>query len=286
VKVLMPEYNFSVSVIIPVYNAGKFVRKAVESALQQPEVKEVILVEDASPDNSLEVCHQIIKDYPQKIKLYRHEGGVNKGAGATRNLGMEVAQQEYLSFLDADDYFLETRFSRTREIFERYPNADGVYEAVGNFSDGDEKNYKLYTVNRALPPERLFHYLLRGTYGHFSTNGLTFRKSLLKKSGVFESSLRLHQDSELWLRFAFHGCLYGGELSKPVTMVRRHQNNRITHANSQSRLLFWEVVWAYFRKRRVNLSDRVLIQWKYSKALSKISGSPTVMEFSRFIFKG
>ena len=51
--------EFKVSVIIPVYNAAPFVRQAVESALAQPETAEVVLVEDNSPDNSLEICQQL-----------------------------------------------------------------------------------------------------------------------------------------------------------------------------------------------------------------------------------
>ncbi|RAW01298.1 glycosyltransferase family 2 protein [Pseudochryseolinea flava] len=255
--------SIEISVVIPVYNAEKFLRNAVESCLRQPEVSEVVLVEDKSPDGSLAVCEALVKEY-SRVKLFRHPGGVNKGAGPTRNLGMQSARCEYIAFLDADDYFLENRFTRTAEIFAQFPDADGVYEAVGIFGDGID-GYKLYTINRHIPPRQLFHYLLRGTYGHFSTNALTFRKSLLSRSGMFVSGLRLHQDSELWLRMAFHGNLYGGILDKPVTYVRRHQDNRIIHANLTSRLEFWQVVIDYFVSQPIRKRDYFLIVWKYCK---------------------
>jgi glycosyltransferase involved in cell wall biosynthesis len=265
--------NFEVSVVIPVYNAEKFLRNAVESCLQQPEVFEVVLIEDKSPDGSLAVCEALVKENAN-VKLFRHPAGANKGAGPTRNLGIQSARCEYIAFLDADDYFLPNRFERTKTVFAKHPDADGVYEAVGIFGEGID-GYKLYTINRPIPPDKLFHYLIRGTYGHFSTNALTFRKSLLERAGMFVSGLRLHQDSELWLRMAFHGQLYPGTIDKPVTYVRRHQNNRIVHANLTSRLEFWQVVIDYFVAQPIQKRDYFLIVWKYCKTKATVEKTST-----------
>ena len=80
--------SFEVSVIIPVYNAASYVTKAVESALHSPQVGEIILVEDKSPDNALEVCIQLKNKY-DKVKLLQHLNGENRGAGESRNLGIK-----------------------------------------------------------------------------------------------------------------------------------------------------------------------------------------------------
>src|ERR1035437_7890425 len=101
--------DMQVSVVIPVYNAAKFVRQAVESALLQPELAEIILVEDASTDDSLKECQKIAADHPI-VHLYRHGGGKSCGAGATRNLAIRKSSCEYIAFLDADDYYLPSRF--------------------------------------------------------------------------------------------------------------------------------------------------------------------------------
>ena len=61
----------SLSVVIPVWNAGPFIEKSLKSALQFDEVSEVVFVEDASTDNSLEVLYDIEKRYPQ-VRLFRH----------------------------------------------------------------------------------------------------------------------------------------------------------------------------------------------------------------------
>ena len=121
-----------VSVIIPVYNADRFLEKAVNSALQQEETFEVILIEDNSPDNSFEICKQLERDN-LKVRLFRHEGGKNKGAGASRNLGLVKAKGEYICFLDADDFMLKNRFQKAKIILENNPDCDGVYDAVGTY---------------------------------------------------------------------------------------------------------------------------------------------------------
>lgn len=270
---------FEVTVVVPVFNAANYVRQAVDSALKLREVSEVVLIEDNSSDDSLRICVDLQKEF-SKVKLYRHPNGENRGAGASRNLGIEKSSCPFIAFLDADDYFLSDRFTKAKRIFEAHPDADGVYEAVAIFNEGDNSGGKLYTVTRSdISPQRLFHFLLRGTFGHFHTNAILVRKTLFQQSGIFNTQLRLHQDSELWLRLAYHGKLYAGNISKPVTMVRRHGKNRITHANNNSRQQFWQIVKAYFLEQRISKVDAALILWKYSKVLASVGGEISFLIF-------
>ena len=259
--------SFEVSVVIPVYNAERYLEKAVQSALQQPEVGEVILVEDKSPDRSLNVCQELVAAH-DRVKLYRHPNGENRGAGASRNLGIEKAMFSFIAFLDADDFFLANRFKKTKEVFDDHPDADGVYDAIGYFKDGDEGNYKLFTISKPLQPGLLFHYLLRGTYGHFSTIGVTVKKSLFKTTGLFNIHLKLHQDTEMWLRMAHFSKLFPGELNKPVALARKHDLNRITAANYRSKLQYWELVKRYYRDKRIGMVNRLLIDRKIARLRS------------------
>src|SRR5690606_2223665 len=128
---------FQVSVIIPVYNAVNFIEKAVESVVHQQGIGEVILIDDAYPDGALEVCKELENKY-SIVKLFQHPNGENRGAGASRNLGIENAQFEYISFLDADDYFLPNRFSLTEQLFKKNSAADVVYEPVGTKFENEE----------------------------------------------------------------------------------------------------------------------------------------------------
>lgn len=94
--------NPVVSVIIPVYNQEKYLRKCLDSVCNQSlQNIEVICVNDGSTDNSKEILENYAKQ-DSRIHILSQK---NQGAGAARNLGMQVARGKYLSFLDSDDIF-------------------------------------------------------------------------------------------------------------------------------------------------------------------------------------
>ena len=176
----------NISVIIPVYNAEKYVTKAVESALNQKETKEVILIEDGSKDNSMQVCMSLAEKY-EKVKLHFHHGNINKGAGRSRNLGIKKATGDFIAFLDADDFYLSNRFCAEKEIFVEKPLTDGVYGALGfhYYSQEGKKKYKergfgeLTTIRGKITPSDLFFSLLglhEEINGNFSLDTLTLKE--------------------------------------------------------------------------------------------------------------
>ena len=222
-----------VSVIIPVYNAEKFVAKAVESALSQSETGEVILIEDCSQDNSLKICKKLDRQY-EKVKLYQHSDKKNHGAGVSRNLGIRKAAYDYIAFLDADDYYLPHRFRAEKTIFEKHPDADGVYGASGiRILDGGNSQYlkgageeKLIAVEQRVAPEDLLPlFLVRGKWV-FHGNTLTLKKKVFEKTGLF-NDLELGQDIHMWMKVAAISRLYTGEIQDPVAMYTIHGLNRV-----------------------------------------------------------
>ncbi|MGL6126514.1 glycosyltransferase [Chryseobacterium artocarpi] len=250
-----------ISVVVPVYNAEKFVSQAVESALQFEEVYEVVLVEDKSPDNALQVCRELAEKY-SRVKLYQHPDKGNHGAGASRNLGIEKAEGDFISFLDADDYYLPNRFDAEKELFKN-DNVDGVYGAIGvhYYSEKAKEQYykvfgdRLTTVYQKQQPRDVFPGLLnmRGTFGLFSLDALTLRKTSLKKMEYFfKPHLRLHQDTEFIFRLSYYLNLYSGIIDSAVAVRGVHENNRITKVDSRevkpasTRVVLWAEVnrWA------------------------------------------
>lgn len=92
-----------VSVIVPVYNSEKYIETCVNSLLQQThDDLEIILVDDCSKDYSYNIMRTMQKENPRKVKLIKNSE--NKGAGASRNAGLEQAEGKYISFIDSDDY--------------------------------------------------------------------------------------------------------------------------------------------------------------------------------------
>lgn len=250
-----------ISVITPVYNAEKYITQAVESCLQFSEIEEIILIEDRSPDNALRVCKDLAEKH-ERVKLLQHPDKGNHGAGASRNLGMKHAKEEFIAFLDADDYFLPNRFDAERELFKD-PHVEGVYGAIGvhYYSDKAKEQYytifgdRLTTVYKKHDPKDVFRGLLgmNGSFGLFSIDGLTLRKSALDRVKPWmKTHLRLHQDSEFLYRVAYEVHLYPGILDQAVANRGVHENNRITQVDSKkvkpatTRVLLWKEMdeWA------------------------------------------
>lgn len=92
----------TISVIVPIYNAEKYLAKCIESLIQQSHTAlQIILVNDGSTDQSLTIAEQYAQQ-DARIQLYSHP--TNQGQSAARNHGLQHANGEYISFVDADDY--------------------------------------------------------------------------------------------------------------------------------------------------------------------------------------
>lgn len=226
--------TLEVSVIIPVYNAAPFLEKAVESVLAQPEVREVLLVEDGSKDNSLSICETLVKRHG-RIRLLRHPNGENRGAGASRNLGIREASFPYIAFLDADDEYLPGRFKGVGEIFNQHPDADGVYVSIGAKYHDDELKSKHLSrvkwedtgVRKYVIPRDLYRTLATGKYGHIHLDGVLLRKEAIDSELLFDTSLRQCQDSDLMLRLSTVRNLYPLDPDRIVAVRGVHENNRV-----------------------------------------------------------
>lgn len=262
----------NVSVIIPVYNAEKFLLSAVQSALAHEEVKEVILIEDGSLDRSLLICQQLEKQY-NKVKLFRHEGEKNLGAGASRNLGIAKAAHEYISFLDADDFFTEIRFEKEKEIFSKYLDCDGVYGAIGveYFDKAGAKAWTkkgwdestLTTVSKPVRSEHLFEYLIgfrnADNYnGHYSIDSFTVKRDILIGSKIqFDETLRLHQDTVFLWQCAYKLKLLTGDYQNAIAKRTVHSGNRFIHNRN------WEFTQLLMYKVLLNWGEKENIEKDY-----------------------
>ena len=264
-----------ISVIIPVYNAEKYVRKAVLSALEQPETAEVVLVEDHSPDNCLQICRDLEKEQ-EKVRLLRHPDGKNHGAGATRNLGIKNSKYDYIAFLDADDFYLPGRFKVAKQLFQKYCDIDGVYEATGvHFHDAQvkkrwasSKRKDLATILERVSSSHLFEALLKGRKGYIHLDGLVVKKTIFENCGYFFDHLKLHQDTAMVFQMSAYGKLIPGRLNTPVAMRRLHSQNRITSEYNwrQTRFLLWKTLfyWAHKRNLKNSRLTRLFLNYTYS----------------------
>lgn len=251
--------EFSISVIIPVYNGDRFIEKAVKSAIEQPEVFEIVLINDGSTDRTLQIIEKLQCKFPL-IKTFHHRNKENKGRSASRNLGIKKASGNYIAFLDADDFYLANRFSNDKKIFQEKSEVDGVYNAIGahfyrEASKEEINELKLFTVNEKINQEDLFNVLISGKQGYFSIDGLTVKRSVFDEVGYFNEELVVAEDTDLIWKMALKCHLEGGIIDKPVAMRGVHDKN-VFNRNELYEiydLKLYESMYVWSVKNKVNI---------------------------------
>lgn len=113
--------NFTFSIIIPIYNVEKYLKQSIDSVISQSldfeEHVQLILVDDGSTDNSLNIAKDYQKKFPNNILVISQE---NRGPGFARNQGLEYVEGTYVNFLDSDDYISPDTLKEVRDFFERH----------------------------------------------------------------------------------------------------------------------------------------------------------------------
>ena len=202
-----------VSVIIPVYNHGKYIRECVESALAQDyENLEVIVVDDGSTDNTPE----ILKEFEGKIKYIRQE---NRGAAAAFNHGLRLAEGSLITWLSSDDIFLPNKISHQVRKFQEDPARAMVYTDYIRIDAGGGELEVVHS--HCPPPERFVREYLTG--GFVSAVTMLIRRECLEKIGSFDESLRAYEDYDMVLRLLKHYRF--GYIPIPLMKYRWHSAN-------------------------------------------------------------
>ena len=260
--------DFRVSVVVPVYNAEPFLRRAVEAALSQPETGEVILVEDNSPDGSLALCEKLRKE-DRRVRLIRHADGRNHGAAMTRNLGIRSATCSYVAFADADNFYLAERFAGDGEILSADSTIDGVYNAQGihyysesarnAFRDSGLSGGEFLSTSGHVPPDDFWRVMLGAhrevrVIGGLGIDAITLRRSVFERTGYFDPSLRLMQDVHFFVRMAVTSRMAAGRLDQPVAVRGVHDQMRSTDPELMA--AYRKACWTSLRKWiAVHVSD-------------------------------
>ena len=216
------------SVVIPSWNRGHVVCDAINSALnQRPGAVEVIVVDDASSDNTSEVLTQI---YGDSIRLLRlHE---RSGAGAARNAGVALARGEFVAFLDSDDVWLPGKLDAELHAFERFPDAEAVVSDSQNFFEGQADTVSRFAQNGLLAATggevrwaNECDWLWTNSTLTVHTCCVTVRREALARFGpkLFAEDLDCCEDWEFQMRVC-HGCRVV-VLPKVLAHVRRFDDD-------------------------------------------------------------
>lgn len=150
------------SIIIPVYNVEKYIRKCLESILNQSfDDYEVIIVNDGSPDNSQNIINEYVEKNPNKFKSFIKENG---GLSDARNYGVEKASGEYIVFIDGDDYIENNFLEEIYKKINKKEDIDLIRIPIKQVSENGEILEVENLENSNLSGEELFIYLRKKRY--------------------------------------------------------------------------------------------------------------------------
>lgn len=232
----------SVAVIIPAYNAGLFLRRAIESVWTTgyPNLQ-IAIIDDGSQDETVLVARQFCAEAPGRCLLMRHPNGGHHGVSATRNLGLTNTKSEWVAFLDSDDTYLPNRFACLEQEASDISSVDAIYGLTQmHFEDdiqapntawwsrtGDD----LFGIREHLTGAPLLARMLTGVT--WPTSAITVRRRLLDRTGCFDPAKQIAEDCDVWFRCAAVGKVVPGDLSQPISRYHRHGSNtyeyRIEH---------------------------------------------------------
>ncbi len=223
-----------ISVVIPVYNASRFVGSAIQSVLSQKYRNvEIIVVDDCSTDDTASK----LLEYRDKIRVVRHE--MNRGAAAARNTGVGQCRGRLVAFLDGDDKWVPEKLEIFAEVlskhmeiqfafsdFSRFDWADGSFFALSNSQVFPiiYKTIEMQTyIDRkhfVIPRKNMFTLLLGGYPMYPST--FVVRKRIFDSIGMWRK-VRTNEDFDFSLRSCrVTDCIY---VDEKLTMVGRHDAN-------------------------------------------------------------
>lgn len=118
-----------ISIVVPVYNVAHYIKKCVNSIMAQNSKDysvECIIVDDCSPDNSIEIIHDLVDNYVGNIEFVFCRHNHNRGQSAARNTGIEKSTGDYVLFLDSDDYLSEDCIKLMIQGLSAYPETDVI----------------------------------------------------------------------------------------------------------------------------------------------------------------
>lgn len=185
-----------ISVLMPVYNAEKFLNEAIDSILEQTfKDYELLIINDASTDRSKEI---ILSYKDPRIRYF--ENKKNLGRPRTSNKGLRLAKADYVARMDADDVSLPDRLKTQLEIVEKDNNVGLVASWIVLIDENNNNKGGWHTDRKNNSPEEIFYTLFFENC--LANSSVLFKKDIVLKIGGYNESFERAQDYELWSRLA------------------------------------------------------------------------------------
>lgn len=216
--------NHLVDVVIPAFNAARYIDQTLKSiALQGSLVHSIIVVNDGSTDQTAQVVETFTEQHPHlNIQLINQ---ANAGLANARNTGIQNATAPYIALLDADDIWLGGKLEQQMEIFNNSsdPRLGVVYTGYELI---DENSSAISNKKGVIKPQArgdVRSKLLTGNFISGSGSSVLIGSKVFKDVGLFDENLRASEDWDMWLRIAqkFHFDF----IDMSLVQIRVHQSN-------------------------------------------------------------
>ena len=196
----MKTNDIKISVVVPLYNKEKSIEATLQSVLAQTYTDyELIVVDDGSTDNSLNVVRKRISELEnERIRVIHKENG---GVSSARNRGIKEAKGEYIALLDGDDLWEPTFLEEQVKLIHDFPDA-GMWginfaetnhgQLVRKLATGLPDNYRGYVDN---------YFQIKGRHSDlFCSSSVVIRKNVFDKVGLFDERIKYAEDTDMWWR--------------------------------------------------------------------------------------
>ncbi len=230
-----------ISVIIPVYNKEKYLKKTIQSVLNQSfKDFELILINDGSTDNSAEILNSF---EDRRISLYHQE---NKGVSYTRNKAANLAKSEILAFMDADDYWFSNHLETIINLSTKFPDATFFGTAYNiKYKGGLIKKFIVKIDDNNDIEITKFYKYYKGSPIFYTSNFAVKRDVFLDEGGFRED---IHsEDTELFYRL---GYKYKLAYSPKITMehINNSENSLFANYKTDKKVLLLDALEKYEKK--------------------------------------
>jgi glycosyltransferase involved in cell wall biosynthesis len=240
-----------VSVVMAAYNYGQYIAQAIQSVIDQTFTDwELIVVDDGSTDDTCEVVQQFLSD--SRIHYHRQE---NRGQPQAKNEGIKLSRGSLVAFLDADDAWLPTKLEKQIILFRQDPNLGVAYTSLYFM---DPTGMIMFREKREMVRGDVLQKTLIRNVSPFCSS--IVRREVFDDVGLFDESIPLAIDYELWLRVALKYCF--DYVDEPLLLYRTG------HANLSRRSV----------ERRQLVLDRILPGFLAREGVAERLGKRTIAE--------
>ncbi|MFA5407240.1 MAG: glycosyltransferase [Bacilli bacterium] len=272
------KFNPKVTIVIPVYNGSKYMKEAIDSALNQTYRNiEIIIVNDGSNDNGK--TEKVALSYGNKIRYFKKENG---GVSTALNLAISKMTGEYFSWLSHDDVYYPNKVEAQVNYLA---NHDLIDKNIILYSDYDLINEKSKIISECIKNHKMLvekpeYGLLRG-----SINGLSLfiPKKAFDEFGLFDENLRCAQDYEMWLRMT---AKYQFQHMEGILVQSRSHSRQVSITNprvlSEGENLWTNMVQSLSKKDMERLEGS---EYSYYKEMAKFLSETPYIETAKFCDK-